>query len=230
MESINPGTVATIAIVVFVVVSIIYFMSKGRSQPDAGARSASEAKVDSAAAVMSAVTPRSNSETAFRDHLKDHTPEQIADVPVYALAHLITASLSSPSRVRWLESVVATIVPRGVDPELVHTAEFFWDLNERWLFGTTCADDFCGEYLIAGKDEWSAEVRERIVLAGLAALASSDFNGTYSGADHDRVVADLRTALERVSVAYFGEAARESVAALDRQARELAPQISAKAA
>jgi len=179
---------------------------------------------------MSVNTVRSESDDALGELLSDHSPEQLEDVPVYALVHLITASLKSPSRARWLHSVVSTIMPRGADPELLHTVERFWDLNERWTFRESCVDDFCTEYLIARKNEWPAEARERIVLAGLAALASSDFDAANSGAEYERAVGRFRAALDRVSGDYFDTLAGEAVAALDGRARELAPDIRAKAA
>jgi hypothetical protein len=236
MEDLSLGAVTAIAILAIIVLSTIYNMSRRRSRLDTGAGSSGQTdtvsggSVDGAGAVMSANGSHSRSDAAFQEHPADHTTEQIGDVPVYALVHLITASLNSPSRVKWLESVVATVLPRGADPELIDSAEHFWDLNERWTFKATCVDDFCAQYLIACKDNWSAEVRERIVLAGLAALASSDFNGTYSGVDYDRVVGEFRTALEKVSADYFGTLAGESVFALDSRARVLAPQICANVA
>tara|TARA_R110000803_G_scaffold38486_4_gene83285 strand:- start:3022 stop:3738 length:717 start_codon:yes stop_codon:yes gene_type:complete len=236
MEALGLNTATSIAIAAVVVLLIVYNAVRERNDlSDAAADSPPNQPAtgvgfirDGTAALMSENTKQSDSYGAFRDYLSDHSPEQLDDVPVYALVHLITASLKSPSRSKWLHSVVSTIVPRGADPELFYTAEHFWDLNARWTFRETCVDDFCVEYLIARKNEWSAEVRERIVLAGLAALASSGFEGTNTGAEHERFVGKFRAALDRVSGDYFGTLAGEAVAALDGRARELAPEICAK--
>tara|TARA_R110002072_G_scaffold282783_1_gene446025 strand:- start:521 stop:1234 length:714 start_codon:yes stop_codon:yes gene_type:complete len=236
MEALGLNTATLVAIAAVIVLLIVYNALRERNDlPDATDSPLSQPATgvglsrEGAAAPMSANSAQTNSDDAFRDHVSDHSPEQLDDVPVYALVHLITASLKSPSRARWLHSVVSTIMPRGADPELLHTAEYFWDLNERWTFRESCIDDFCTEYLIARRNEWSGEVRERIVLAGLAALASSDFNGAYTGAEYEQAVGRFRAALDRVSGDYFGTLAGEAVAALDGRARELAPEIRAKA-
>ena len=235
MEALGLNTATSVAIAAIIGLLIVYNAVRERndfsdaatdnplSQPAAGVAR------DGTAASMADHAIQSYSADAFREYLSDHSPEQLDDVPVYALVHLITASLKSPSRSKWLHSIVSTIVPRGADPKLFHTAEYFWDVNARWTFRESCVDDFCTEYLIACRNEWSAEVRERIVLAGLAALASSGFDAADADAEHVRVAGTFRAALDRVSGDYFETLAGEAVAALDGRARELAPKIRAQA-
>jgi hypothetical protein len=227
----NPGfgVVAAIAAAVLVAVVIIFnsVRKRGSGQGAANApapASTSQPGPDTAGmqTVMSQMVTKAHSQPAFDQYLADHTPEQLDDVPVYAVAHIITASFPSTSRAKWLERVAAAVVPRGADPELVHTADHFWEVNEKWLFSQTAFADFCNQYLIANKDAWPPAVHERIVLAGLTALASRAPGDTASPADMTRVATDFLNGLNMVSDAYFGAESEQVRARLMGEADRLA--------
>ena len=200
MDNPDFGMIAIIAVVALVAGVIIYnsVRKRGAGQGAAKGPMPSQPAADAAAmqTVMSRIVTQAHSQPAFDQYLADHTPEQLDDVPVYAVAHIITASIPSKSRSKWLELVAATVVPRGADPELVHTADYFWEVHEKWLFSETSFADFCNQYLIANKDAWSP--------AGLTALASRDPGDAASPADITRVATDFLDGLTMVSDAYFG--------------------------
>ena len=228
MEGMSFGAIASIGLVAIIALSILVKTVKQRGtdakappRPDM----ASDRNVDAAAKVLSAISAHTQSDARFQQYLADHSQEQLEDVPVYALAHFITASFSSPSRSKWLESVVEAVVPRGQDPELVNTAEYFWDVNEKWLFSKTAFADFCTQYLAENKDDWSPVVQERVILAGLAALASRPPGQTANPEDEMRVANEMDTGLRTLSATFFGAAADQKYAELSSRAEALAPDI-----
>ena len=196
MDNPDFGMIAIIAVVALVAGVIIYNSVRKRGAGQGAAKGPMPSQPAADAAAMQTVMSRIVTQA--------HTPEQLDDVPVYAVAHIITASIPSKSRSKWLELVAATVVPRGADPELVHTADYFWEVHEKWLFSETSFADFCNQYLIANKDAWSPAIHERIVLAGLTALASRDPGDAASPADITRVATDFLDGLTMVSDAYFG--------------------------
>lgn len=237
MEDMSWGAIASMGLVAIVALTVIYNIIKGRSRPGGNA-SGSAPSADphpvpdptTAATLMSKIVAGARSQTAFDEYVRDHTRDQLDDVPVYAVAHIITASIPSRSRSKWLSAVAGGVVPRGADPELVSTADYFWDVNEKWLFSETAFDDFCNAYLIAYKSEWPSEVHERIVLAGLTALASRDPAEAPDSPDMLRVVSEFMAGLEMVTVAYFGAEAASVNARLLAEAERLAPVVRANVA
>lgn len=228
MEGISFGAIASIGLVAIIALSILVKTVKQRGtgakvppRPD----TASDQNIDAAAKVLSAISTHTQSESGFQKYLENHSQDQLEDVPVYALAHFITASFSSPSRSKWLESVVEAVVPRGKDPELVNTAEYFWDVNEKWLFSETAFADFCAQYLAEEKDDWSPAVHERIILVGLAALASRDSGQTTNPEDQLRVANAISAELRNLSADFFGAGADQKYAELSARAESLAPEV-----
>ena len=229
MDNPDLGMIAIIAVVVVVAVVIIYNSTRKRGAgqgaangPTPAAPSQPGLDVAGMQTVMSRIATQAHSQPAFDQYLADHTPEQLDDVPVYAVAHIITASIPSKSRSKWLERVAAAVVPRGADPELVNTADYFWEVNEKWLFSDTSFADFCNQPLIANKDAWSPAIHERIVLAGLTALASRDPGDAASPADITRVATDFLDGLTMVSDAYFGADSEQVRGRLTGEADRLA--------
>ncbi|KCZ89433.1 hypothetical protein [Hyphomonas johnsonii] len=226
MENMSIGVVVAIALVV--AVALLFIVNVIRTRAAANELEPARGHGAGAPPVQaSAVTPQAHSQSAFDAYIADHTPDQLDDIPVYALAHMVTASFSSPSRVKWLEAVVAAAVPRGADPELLHTADYFWDKHEKWLFSDAPIADFCTEYLIAKKDEWSSSVHERIVLTGFAALASRDRSGTADKASRAHTVFTFTNGLTSVCDAYFGADAQTVCARIMAEAETLAARIRA---
>lgn len=237
MENMSWGAIASMALVAIVALTVVYNIIKGRSRPG-GKASVPAPSVDpqpvpdptTAAALMSKIVAGGRSQTAFDEYVSDHSREQLDDVPVYAVAHIITASIRSRSRKTWLSAVAAATVPRGADPELVNTADYFWDVNEKWLFSETAFDDFCNAYLIANKSEWPSDVHERIVLAGYTALSSRDPAEAPDSPDMLRVVSEFMAGLDRVAEAYFEAEAAAVRARLLAEAEQLAPVVRTKIA
>ena len=234
MENMSWGAIAAIALVAVIALSIIYNFAKGRSKSGANT-SVPAPSPDSqtapdpvtAAMLMSKIVTAANTQTAFDDYIKDHTRDQLDDVPVYAVAHIITASIPSRSRKKWLSAVAAATVPRGADPELVNTADYFWDVNEKWLFSETAFADFCNQYLIAYANEWPSAVHKRILLAGYTALASRDLAEAPDSPDMMRVVSEFMVGLDRVVEVYFGAEAGQVRSRLQAEAEGLAPVVQA---
>ncbi|MEH6807296.1 MAG: hypothetical protein V7651_00465 [Hyphomonas oceanitis] len=234
MEDMSWGVIAAIAVVAIVVLSIIYNFAKGRihasgNAPITASPPDSQTAPDpvTAAMLMSKIVTAANTQNAFDDYIKDHTRDQLDDVPVYTVAHIITASIPSRSRKKWLSAVAAATVPRGADPELVNTADYFWDVNEKWLFSETAFADFCNQYLIAYANEWPSAVHERILLAGYTALASRDLAEAPDSPDMTRVVSDFMAGLDSVAEVYFGAEAEPTRARFQAEAERLAPAVRA---
>ncbi len=228
MDGLSFGVIVLVAIVALIALSILVKTGKKRgtgAEAPPRPQMASDQNVDAAAKVLSAISTYTQSEARFQEYLEDHSQEQLEDVPVYALAHFITASFSSPSRSKWLESVVEAVVPRGKDPELVNTAEYFWDVNEKWLFSETAFADFCAQYLAEKKDDWPPAVQERIILVGLAALASRDTGQTTNPEDQLRVANVIGAELLNLSAGFFGAGADQKYAELSAHAESLAPEV-----
>lgn len=228
MEGMSLGVIASIGLVAIIALSVLF---KAVGQRGTGAKAsprpeaASGQNIDAAAKVRSAISAHTQSQAGIEEYLLNHSQEQMEDVPVYALAHFITASFSAPSRSKWLESVADAVVPRGKDPELIHTAEYFWNVNEKWLFSKTAFADFCTQYLAENKDDWSPVVQERIILAGLAALASRAPGQTTNPDDQLRVANEIDAGLRTLSAAFFGAGADQKYAELSSRADALAPDV-----
>ena len=205
------------------------FGDKNVAEPAPYTQSKPHATLPTQVAMMAAMTATS---TGFdRDmYIDDMTEEQLEDEHVlrtaFVTCHSITAPCG-PTEKHPANKINAAITGKPFDQQLFGLTDYYLETAFEGMMAEG-EDRYWDEELIAGKDQWSLEKREQILLAALVPLARAHdiyvaVRKTPPGPNDTG--AHLVTFIDRVADAFFGDDAQSRMAALRAQAGQLASMI-----
>lgn len=205
------------------------FGNKDVAEPTPYTESKLHAPLAKQTAMMAAIT--STSMGFDRDmYIDDMTETQLEDEHVLRTAFVTCHNITAPcgaTQSHPANKINAAITGKPFDLQLFGLTEYYLETAFEGMMAEG-EDRYWDEELIAGKDQWSPEKREQILLAALVPLARA----------HDIYVAVRRTPpgpddtgahlipfIDRVADAFFGDDAHSRMAALRAQAEQLASTI-----